>query len=175
MLSNFAFEDLVIRISTPFYIGLITLEIVLTHWSKRSNYSLKDTLTNVMLMLLNGGIDLLFRTFYLSILMLVYSYRVVEPSANPYLYWTLLFLAEDLAFYVLHYVDHNSRLFWAVHVTHHSSEHFNLTTGFRSSVFQPLYRFVYFHRAIGFSSGRHRGNVLDYSDLWNHYPYRMGG
>jgi sterol desaturase/sphingolipid hydroxylase (fatty acid hydroxylase superfamily) len=35
-------------------------------------------------------------------------------------------------------------LFWAVHVTHHSSEYFNLTTGFRSSVFQPLYRFVYF-------------------------------
>lgn len=144
MLSNFAFIDLVIRISTPFYIGLITLEILLTHWNHRSNYNLKDTLTNVVLMLLNGGLDLLFRAFYLGVLMLVYSYRLVEPSANPYLYWTLLFLAEDLAFYVLHYVDHNSRLFWAVHVTHHSSEHFNLTTGFRSSVFQPLYRFLYF-------------------------------
>jgi sterol desaturase/sphingolipid hydroxylase (fatty acid hydroxylase superfamily) len=31
-----------------------------------------------------------------------------------------------------------------VHVTHHSSEEFNLTVGFRSSVFQPLYRFIYF-------------------------------
>ena len=31
-----------------------------------------------------------------------------------------------------------------MHVTHHSSEYFNLTTGFRSSVFQPLYRFIYF-------------------------------
>lgn len=144
MLSNFAFEDLVIRISTPFYIGLITLEILLTHWSHRSNYNLKDTLTNVMLMLLNGGIDLFFRAFYLGVLMLAYSYRLVEPSANPYIYWGLLFLAEDFAFYLLHYVDHNSRLFWAVHVTHHSSEHFNLTTGFRSSVFQPLYRFMYF-------------------------------
>jgi sterol desaturase/sphingolipid hydroxylase (fatty acid hydroxylase superfamily) len=29
-------------------------------------------------------------------------------------------------------------------VTHHSSDHFNFTVGFRSSVFQPLYRFVYF-------------------------------
>ena len=43
-----------------------------------------------------------------------------------------------------HRVDHFCRLFWAVHVTHHSSEEFNLTTGFRSSVFQPLYRFIYF-------------------------------
>lgn len=31
-----------------------------------------------------------------------------------------------------------------MHVTHHSSEEFNLTVGFRSSVFQPLYRFVWF-------------------------------
>jgi sterol desaturase/sphingolipid hydroxylase (fatty acid hydroxylase superfamily) len=60
------------------------------------------------------------------------------------MYWLLLFLAEDLAFYVEHRVDHYCRMFWAVHVTHHSSEGFNLTTGFRSSVFQPLYRFVYF-------------------------------
>ena len=41
-------------------------------------------------------------------------------------------------------MDHHCRLFWAVHVTHHSSEEFNITTGFRSSVFQPLYRGVYF-------------------------------
>jgi sterol desaturase/sphingolipid hydroxylase (fatty acid hydroxylase superfamily) len=47
-------------------------------------------------------------------------------------------------FYWLHRVDHYCRFFWAVHVTHHSSEEFNLTVGFRSSVFQPLYRFIYF-------------------------------
>jgi sterol desaturase/sphingolipid hydroxylase (fatty acid hydroxylase superfamily) len=47
-------------------------------------------------------------------------------------------------FYWLHRVDHYCRLFWAIHVTHHSSEEFNLTVGFRSSVFQPLYRFIYF-------------------------------
>ena len=47
-------------------------------------------------------------------------------------------------YYWLHRVDHYCRLFWAVHVTHHNSEEFNLTVGFRSSVFQPLYRFMYF-------------------------------
>jgi len=44
----------------------------------------------------------------------------------------------------MHRIDHYCRFFWAVHVTHHSSEEFNLTVGFRSSVFQPLYRFIYF-------------------------------
>jgi sterol desaturase/sphingolipid hydroxylase (fatty acid hydroxylase superfamily) len=76
---------------------------------------------------------------------LVWSYQHRFFSIeNIYLYWFLLFLLEDFAFYVEHRVDHYCRLFWAVHVTHHSSEEFNLTTGFRSSVLQPVYRFVYF-------------------------------
>ncbi|MBC7848296.1 MAG: sterol desaturase family protein, partial [Chitinophagaceae bacterium] len=44
----------------------------------------------------------------------------------------------------LHRFDHEVRFFWAVHVTHHSSSLLNFTVGFRSSVFQPLYRFFYF-------------------------------
>jgi sterol desaturase/sphingolipid hydroxylase (fatty acid hydroxylase superfamily) len=56
----------------------------------------------------------------------------------------VLAIAEDFMFYWLHRIDHFCRFFWAVHVTHHSSEEFNLTVGFRSSVFQPLYRFIYF-------------------------------
>lgn len=49
-------------------------------------------------------------------------------------------------FYVLLGASYRSflQIFWAAHVTHHSSEEYNLTVGFRSSVFQPLYRFIYF-------------------------------
>lgn len=144
MSGTYEFEDFILKISTPFYIILIALEIFLSNRSERKNYTFKDTFTNAILMLLNGGIDLLFRAVYVGILIWLFNYRLIEPIANPYIYWTALFLLEDFAFYVLHYVDHHSRLFWAVHVTHHSSERFNLTTGFRSSVFQPLYRFVYF-------------------------------
>jgi len=55
-------------------------------------------------------------------------------------------------YYWLHRVDHHCRLFWATHVTHHSSEKFNFTVGFRSSVMEPLYRFIYFIplAALGF-------------------------
>lgn len=144
MSGTYEFEDFILKLSTPFYIILIALEIFLTNRTERHNYSFKDSIMNAVLMLFNGAVDLLFRTAYVGILIWFYNYRVVEPLANPYLYWTALFLLEDIAFYTLHYVDHHSRLFWAVHVTHHSSEHFNLTTGFRSSVFQPLYRFIYF-------------------------------
>ena len=150
MPGTYAFEDFLLKISTPFYLLLICVEIFLTyrpshdHNGQRASYNFKDTLTNALLMLLNGGIDLLFRTAYVGVLIWFYNMGLKTAITNPFFYWFSLFLLEDLAFYTLHYVDHHSRLFWAVHVTHHSSEHFNLTTGFRSSVFQPLYRFVYF-------------------------------
>ncbi|HMO62029.1 MAG TPA: sterol desaturase family protein [Ferruginibacter sp.] len=138
-------ENTLIAISTPLYIAVIGAEILFSHFQFKKFYSVKETLTNVYLCALNGGIDMLFRSVYLFIILeWFYSFHIFDFGQHAIAYWLLLFIAEDLAFYVEHRVDHYCRLFWAVHVTHHSSEEFNLTTGFRSSVFQPLYRFVYF-------------------------------
>jgi sterol desaturase/sphingolipid hydroxylase (fatty acid hydroxylase superfamily) len=138
------FKDaLLILISTPIYVVLIGLEIIVSNIRKQPAYTVKDTLTNVYLSAINGGIDLTFRVIYLAVLAWCYEAKVVEIEQVA-LYWGLLLLLEDFAFYWLHRIDHFVRVFWAVHITHHSSQHFNLSVGFRSSVFQPLYRFVYF-------------------------------
>lgn len=137
-------EQLLILISTPLYILVIGAEILLSHFHLKKYYTLKDTAINVYLCLINGGIDLLFRAVYVVILLWFFKFHFVDLSFNPILYWFSLFILEDIVFYIEHSVDHYCRLFWAVHVTHHSSEEFNLTTGFRSSVLQPMYRFIYF-------------------------------
>jgi sterol desaturase/sphingolipid hydroxylase (fatty acid hydroxylase superfamily) len=137
-------EQLLILITTPVYLIVIILEIILSNIHFKKFYSFKETLMNVYLCTLNGGIDLLFRAVYVLILLAFYKFHFISFSSNPLVYWLFLFIFEDLAFYFEHRVDHYCRIFWAVHVTHHSSKEFNLTTGFRSSVLQPLYRFVYF-------------------------------
>lgn len=137
-------EQLLILITTPVYLIVIILEIILSNVQLKKFYSFKETLVNLYLCILNSGIDLLFRAVYIFILAAFYSFHFISFSFNPIAYWLALFVLEDLAFYFEHRVDHYCRIFWAVHVTHHSSEEFNLTTGFRSSVLQPLYRFVYF-------------------------------
>ncbi|MGB4771554.1 MAG: sterol desaturase family protein [Chitinophagaceae bacterium] len=136
-------EQFLILATTPIYVIIIGMEIILSNLQEKNLYSVKDTVNNFLLMLLNGGLDLLFRSVYVVVLVFVWNYRVAEIS-TPWMYWITLLLAEDFLFYWLHRLDHEIRLFWAVHVTHHSSEHMNLTVGFRSSVFQPLYRFIYF-------------------------------
>jgi len=137
-------ETAFILFSIPLYSIVIGLEILLSNYQHKQYYHLKSTLENVFLTLFNGGIDLLLRSiFYLTILNWCYQHKLMMIE-NQYVYWFLLFILEDLAFYFEHRVDHYCRIFWAVHVTHHSSEDFNLTTGFRSSAFQPVYRFIYF-------------------------------
>jgi len=136
-------EEYLILISTPFYLFIILAELLLSHWQHIKRYTFWDTLSNVYLMVLNAGVDLAFRIVYLSIFHMAYTHRLINWQTSA-LYWIAILLLEDFLYYWLHRFDHEVRFFWATHVTHHSSEQFNFTVGFRSSVFQPLYRFLYF-------------------------------
>lgn len=136
-------EQILLLVSTPLYIFIIGLELILTNYRNKKAYTWKDTFTNVYLMLMNGLLDLVFRGFYLVILDYCWRHRWIEFD-QIWVYWIMLVLLEDFLYYWLHRFDHEIRLFWAVHVTHHSSDHMNFSVGFRSSVFQPLYRFIYF-------------------------------
>ncbi len=136
-------EAVLIMTSTPIYAVVIGLEIVMSYFHEKHYYSGKGTLSNIYLSLLNAGLDILMRGICLLVLGYFFQFSKLH-IVNPVLYWGSLLIIQDFMFYLLHCADHYIRLFWAVHVTHHSSEEFNLTVGFRSSVFQPLYRFLYF-------------------------------
>jgi sterol desaturase/sphingolipid hydroxylase (fatty acid hydroxylase superfamily) len=138
-------EHSLMLFSVPVIFAAIFIEIAVTHFRHLRAYTWRETLTNFYFAGLNGGLDLLLRAIVvLPILAFCWQFRVFTWEGKGWLYWSALFVLEDLAYYVLHFVDHHCRLFWAVHVTHHSSPEFNLTTGFRSSVFQPVYRTAYF-------------------------------
>ncbi|MEI8074701.1 MAG: sterol desaturase family protein [Bacteroidota bacterium] len=136
-------ETWLIAISTPIYCVIIGVELILSNLKNRGTYTKKNTAFNVYLMLLNMGLDFGLRLFTLAILGYFFKFAFVHWQIGL-LYWVLLFVFEDMMYYWLHRFDHEIRLFWAVHVTHHSSELMNFTVGFRSSVFQPMYRFIYF-------------------------------
>ncbi len=138
MTSDFALNTLLIITAI-----LVVIEAVFSALQGRNFYSVKDTFYNFYLMILNTGLAFLMLGISLKVLEFFYSHSLNLPM-NTIIYWVLLFIILDFTYYILHLVDHYSRFFWAVHVTHHSSELFNLTTGFRSSVLQPLYRFIYF-------------------------------
>ncbi|MFD0794376.1 sterol desaturase family protein [Mucilaginibacter litoreus] len=133
---------------------LLTLvEMWLSYRENRRYYEKRDTLTNIYLTTLAFFLNLTVNSSTFFMLHFVWQYRLFQIH-NTFFYWLVLVVAQDFLYWVLHYTGHYCRLFWAMHVTHHSSEHFNFTTGFRSTVFEPLYRtFFYLPLALmGFNA-----------------------
>jgi sterol desaturase/sphingolipid hydroxylase (fatty acid hydroxylase superfamily) len=136
-------EEQFIKFSVPYYVIIIVAEIILSNFQKLQTYTVKDTAQNLGLMIANMLVDLGFRLVYIPILAFLYQFRFFEIT-NPWVYWVGLLIAEDFLYYWLHRTDHVCRVFWACHATHHSSSKYNLTVGFRSTVFEPVYRFIFF-------------------------------
>ena len=137
-------EQLLLLVTTPLYVAIIGIEWGLSVWADDDTYSLSDTATNVYLTALNTVVDLLMGGVTLWFLNWFWLHRGLAFEPAGIAYWLVLFFLQDFFYYVLHYVDHHCRFFWAMHVTHHSSEHFNFSTGIRSSVLEPLYRMFFF-------------------------------
>jgi sterol desaturase/sphingolipid hydroxylase (fatty acid hydroxylase superfamily) len=140
------------NIATVVLIGLlITLtiaEMIFSYKENRHYYDKKDTLTNIYLASVTFFINLFTKGVTFFILDYGYRFHFVEIT-HPVVYWLTLIILQDLLYWFLHATGHYVRFFWAMHVTHHSSAHFNLTTGFRSTVLEPLYR-VFFYLPLAF-------------------------
>jgi len=124
----------VVAYAAPVFVGLILLEMGMAKWTKRGRYEPKDTLASLAmgfgnrLVGLVGGGALVYVVF-----LWVYQFRLID--AMPVAWWTVLlcFIADDLAYYWFHRIAHERRYFWASHVIHHSSQHYNLSTALRQT------------------------------------------
>lgn len=95
-------------------------------------FDMKDTRTSVSMGLGNAIINSVWRLGEIAVLAFIYEHwALLSLPADSWTTYLLLFLADDFAFYSYHRIHHEVRLFWAQHVVHHSSQHFNLSTALR--------------------------------------------
>lgn len=137
-------EQLLLLGSLPLYIIVIGGEMLLSHLGEHKWYNIKESIMNLYLTILNMLLDIAMKGITLVLFAWLFTQKIYHWEQKTWLYWLVLSLGVDFLYYWLHRLDHSSRLFWAVHVTHHSAIEYNVTTGFRSSVFEPLYRFVFY-------------------------------
>ena len=112
---------------------LIPLEFMLASRARiRAEYDLRDTMANVAVSI--GSIVFWGTLSWILIqgVTVAYDHRVFDIPFNG---WSFLaaFVLEDGRYYWWHRIGHRSRWFWASHVVHHSSQHFNLSTNLRQS------------------------------------------
>lgn len=131
-------------ITVPLYTVVILGEIIVSNILHRKLYDTRDTLNNLLMTVINTGLTVLMTGVFIFTMAWAYGFRVFQWTETSWIYWVAVMILTDLAYWVVHWLGHAVRLFWAVHVVHHSSENYNISVGFRSSVFEPLYRGFFF-------------------------------
>lgn len=127
-----AFPD-VVKLAVPVFVLLILLELAAWKLTGRGRYETRDAAASLMMGFGNQIAPLLGGAALMSAIWTgAYQYRLFEiPNA----WWALIlaFILDDLRYYWLHRIAHERRWFWASHVVHHSSQHYNLSTALRQT------------------------------------------
>ena len=119
--------------AVPGFIILIAVEIVYAIKMQKELYEVKDAATSISLGLGNLFIGIITKTFILLFFTFTYEHRIYTIPFTAWWAWVLCFFADDLSYYWMHSISHKVRWFWASHVVHHSSEHYNLAAALRQT------------------------------------------
>ncbi len=124
--------------AAPFFVALLAVEwLTFRHTGDEDHglagYETRDTATSLSMgtgnLVINVGWKLAVAAIYAG----VYELTPLRIPSDAWWAWVLLFFADDLAYYGFHRISHEVRVFWASHVVHHSSRHYNLSTALRQT------------------------------------------
>lgn len=118
--------------AVPGFIVLVLAEMVVARIKNRGRYEPRDTLTSLLLGLGSTIAGVLSAGLVYGLAVWVHQFRLFDIGYNWY-WFVVAFVIDDLAYYVFHRSAHRVRWFWASHVIHHSSQHYNLSTALRQT------------------------------------------
>ena len=143
ILNEFAKDDLIYWFFPVFLLAFV-LEF---YYGKRNNLDLhlkSDTQASFWMMGFVVIVDLLPKLLFFAVLYLLHE---VSPLRDVVLRqwwaWGLLFLLDDVTYYWFHRLNHQVRILWAGHVSHHSAIKMNYATALRQGVGERLHKYMF--------------------------------
>ena len=142
----------VIVFATPVFFLLIALEFF---WSRtrasrtagQHPYRLNDAINSISLGVMSQLGGVLLKVLTIGIYTVVFSTPAGDPKGAFWNSWYGIVLAlvfYDLCYYWYHRAGHVVALFWAAHVVHHQSQHYNLTTALRQTSSGALFSWIFY-------------------------------
>jgi len=123
-------------------VGLSGVEMVIDLLTKKHR-RWKDTLANCLIFVSHQLVE---KTAYASLgFVALLPFYLITPWHIPMTMWTWLIalLVADFTYYWMHRLEHQHRILWASHSVHHSSKDYNLTVGFRLSLIEGLFEWIF--------------------------------
>lgn len=121
-----------VTIAIPGFVVLVLVEMLIARRRDATRYCPRDTLTSLLLGLGSTVAGVLAGGAVFAMATWVHGFRLFDIGWAWY-WFVVAFVLDDLGYYVFHRSAHRVRLFWASHVVHHSSQHYNLSTALRQT------------------------------------------
>ena len=145
----------IIIYAIPFFVFAMLLEFFVASAKNIKSYTAKDAFSSIAMGLGNVFIGFVSKLFVFAAL--YYVYENLRIFTIPIIWWSfiILFFLDDFSYYWFHRTSHENRFFWASHVVHHSSKHYNLSTALRQTWTGSFYSFIFWLwlPLIGFHPG----------------------
>jgi len=123
--------------AVPAFLALLILESVLTARRRMRAYEARDTAASLAMGIGNVAISLVTKGAALGLFTWLHQYALFDIGVSWWAF-ALVILGDDFCYYWFHRIHHEVRFFWAAHVNHHSSRHYNLSTALRQSWTTPF-------------------------------------
>lgn len=120
----------------PAFIGLLLLEIWAAARRYPERYEARDTWVSLTLGVGSQVAAALTGGAVVAMAVWAAQFQITDIGTDFRSFWwawVACFVLDDLAYYVFHRSAHRVRWFWASHVIHHSSQHYNLSTALRQT------------------------------------------
>lgn len=118
--------------AVPGFVLLVLLEMLWARRKSPDSYEPRDTLTSLAMGLGSTIAGALTAGLVGAVFLAVYQHRLFDIGWAWWA-WIACFVLDDMAYYWFHRAAHRVRWFWASHVNHHSSQHYNLSTALRQT------------------------------------------
>jgi len=135
----------VIVYAIPVFVVLMAAEFAIGVATGRNVYRLNDAIGSLTAGILSQISGVFMLALSVGIYVLVYKhFSLVAMRADDWRVWVGALIAYDFLYYWNHRIDHEVGLFWAAHVVHHQSDHFNLSTALRQSSTGSLLGWIFY-------------------------------
>ncbi len=121
-----------VQLAIPVFIVAMIVEMFAIRAGARGDYDWRDTATSLAMGFGNTFAAILVGGSIVGFGNWLWQFRLLDIPAT---WWALAlcFIGEDFFYYWFHRSAHRVRWFWASHVIHHSSQHYNLSTALRQT------------------------------------------
>ena len=143
VINDFSNDDLIYWFF-PIFLLALALEFFYSREKNLELFEAQDTKASLWMMIYVVFVDLLPKFFFFALIYFLHELSPLKDVVQRQWWaWALLFVLDDFIYYWMHRLNHQVRIFWAGHVSHHSAIRMNYATALRQGVGERIHKYLF--------------------------------